>query len=290
MPLRLRLLPCLLLLGLPAPMAHAAINSLFASDNLLAWCIVPYDSLHRTPGQRMAMLQRLGLNQYVWDWRQEHLKDLPEEIAAAKRAGVRIRGVWLWVDERNDRVGQLGAANRLIIDTMKASGLPMEYWLGVHPNVFEGLDQAAAVKKGAEFAAYIREQVGPAGTVCLYNHGDWFGEPDNEIAIIQAAGPERLGLIYNLHHAEGQTDRFAALLPRMLPYLKAVNLNGINPGAKDSDIIPIGQGSLERGLIHELQQAGYRGPLGILGHTQGEDVEIVLGRNLVGLREIAAGR
>lgn len=279
-----------MLLGLLAPMTRATTDPLFSADNLLAWCIVPYDSLHRTPEQRMAMLQRLGISQYVWDWRQEHLKDLPAEIAAAQRAGIRMRGVWLWVDERSDPVGQLGAANRLIIDTVKGSGLPMEYWLGVHPNVFAGLDQAAAVKKGAELAAYIREQVGPAGTVCLYNHGDWFGEPDNEIAIIQAAGAERLGIVYNLHHAEGQTDRFAALLSRMLPYLKAVNLNGLNPGAKDSDIIPIGQGTLERGLIRELQQAGYRGPLGILGHTQGEDVEIVLGRNLVGLREIAAGR
>ena len=262
--------------------------SLFARENLLAWCIVPYDSLHRGPEQRMAMLQRLGFTQYVWDWRQQHIKDLPAEIAAARRHGIRMRGIWLWMDDRTDRVGQLSEPNRIIIDTVKKAELPMEYWVGFHANFFAGLNDAAAVQKGAAMISHLREQVGPAGSIFLYNHGDWFGEPDNEIKIIRAAGPERLGIVYNLHHAEGQTGRFAELLPRMLPYLKAVNLNGVNPGAKDSDIITLGQGKLEQGLIQSLVEAGYTGSLGILGHTEGEDVEVVLRRNLDGLRQMTA--
>lgn len=276
------------LLGLTA-MARAD-DTLFAPGNLLAWCIVPYDSQHRGPEERMAMLQRLGLTQYVWDWRPEHIKDLPEEIAAAGRHGIRLRGVWLWIDERTDGIDRLNTPNRVIIDTVRKTGRPMEYWVGFNANVFDGLDDEARVRKGAAIIRHLRDEVGPEGAVYLYNHGDWFGEPENEIRIIQAAGPERLGIIYNLHHAEGQLDRFATILARMLPYLKAVNLNGINPGAKDSDIVPLGRGTLERGLIRQLQAAGYTGPLGILGHTEGEDVERVLRRNLDGLREIAAGR
>jgi len=278
----------LVLLGLTA-MARAD-DTLFAPGNLLAWCIVPYDSLHRGPEERMLMLQRLGFTQYVWDWRPEHLRDLPEEIAAAGRHGIRLRGVWLWIDERTDGIGRLNTPNRVIIDTVRRTGRPMEYWVGFNANVFDGLDDEARVRKGAAIIRHLRDEVGPEGSICLYNHGDWFGEPDNEIRIIQAAGPERLGIVYNLHHAEGQLDRFATILARMLPYLKAVNLNGINPGAKDSDIVPLGRGTLERGLIRQLQAAGYTGPLGILGHTEGEDVERVLRRNLDGLREIAAGR
>lgn len=280
----------LLLMTWPAnSFAQSAGPSLFARENLLAWCIVPYDSLHRGPEERVAMLQRLGFSQYVWDWRQEHLKDLPAELAAARQHGIRMRGIWLWLDGRTDRVGQLNEPNRVIIDTVKKAELPMEYWVGFHVNFFAGLDDTAAVKKGAAMISHLREQVGPTGTICLYNHGDWFGEPDNQIKIIRTAGPERLGIVYNLHHAEGQVERFAELLPRMLPYLRAVNLNGINPGAKDSDIITLGEGALERGLIRALQQSGYTGSIGILGHTEGEDVEVVLRRNLDGLNRIAAG-
>lgn len=285
--------PILLLLLMIWPtssFAESAGPSIFSRENLLAWCIVPYDSLHRGPEQRLAMLQRLGFTQYVWDWRQEHIKDLSAEIKMAQAHGIRIRGAWLWMDERTDGVGRLNAPNRIIIDTVKQAGLPMEYWVGFNGNFFAGLDESAAVQKGAAMISYLREQVGLAGSICLYNHGDWFGEPANQIKIINAAGPERLGIVYNLHHAEGQTGRFAALLPRMLPYLKAVNLNGVNPDAKDSDIITLGQGKLERGLIRALVEAGYAGPLGILGHTEGEDVELVLRRNLDGLSKIASGR
>jgi sugar phosphate isomerase/epimerase len=266
-------------------------DALFAPANLLAWCIVPYDSRHRTPAERIAMLQRLGFTQYAWDWRQPHLKDLPEEIKLSRDAGVRIRAVWLWIDESTDRPGQLSAANRAVIDAVVQARLSVEYWVGFNANFFAGLDDAARVKKGAAMVEYLRQQASLTdGTVALYNHGDWFGEPDNEIKIIKAAGERGLGIIYNLHHAEGQLDRFADLLTRMRPYLRAVNLNGVRPGALDSEIIPLGQGTLERGLIRTLKASGYDGPIGILGHTEGEDVEEVLRRNLDGLRAIEAGK
>lgn len=64
---------------------------LVSRENLLAWCVVPYDSKHRGPVERVAMLKRLGLTQYVWDWRPEHLKDLPEEIRLSKEAGLTLK-------------------------------------------------------------------------------------------------------------------------------------------------------------------------------------------------------
>jgi hypothetical protein len=35
--------------------------SLFARDNLVAWCIVPFDDRDRSPRDRAAMLQRIGI-------------------------------------------------------------------------------------------------------------------------------------------------------------------------------------------------------------------------------------
>ena len=74
-------------------------ETLFAPDNLVAWCIVPFDSLKRGPLERVEMLRRLGIKQYAFDWRDEHLAGFPAEIAIAQEHGIRLRAVWIWIDE-----------------------------------------------------------------------------------------------------------------------------------------------------------------------------------------------
>lgn len=48
-------------------------KSLFARDNLVAWCIVPFDAKKRGPEERAAMLKRLGFTRFAYDWRAEHI-------------------------------------------------------------------------------------------------------------------------------------------------------------------------------------------------------------------------
>jgi sugar phosphate isomerase/epimerase len=260
-------------------------SSLFARDNLLAWCIVPFDNRERTPAERIAMLKRLGFTQYVWDWRQKHLKDLPEEIRLSRESGVRLRGIWLWIDGDVDKVGQLGEGNRAVIAAVNAARLPVEYWVGFNSNFLEGLDDAARVRRAAEMMAHLRDQAALSGsTVALYNHGDWIGEPDNQIKIIEAVGGSSVGMVFNFHHAHDMIAAFPQLLPRMLPHLKAVNLNGLKP--EGPKILPIGQGTHEREMIRLLRESGYAGPIGILGHVEDADVEDVLRRNLEGLQSL----
>lgn len=283
------LLPLVFCLGVSAaaaPGRNAA--GFFAPDNLIAWCIVPFDNLHRTPAERLAMLQRLGFTQYAWDWRQEHLKDLPAEIQASRQAGVRIRAVWLWVEGGSDAVGRLGAGNRAVIDQFAAANQPVEYWVGFHPNFFANQDEPARIRAAAEMMTYLRDEAARSGsTVAFYNHGDWIGEPDNQIKIIQAMRDPSIGIVFNFHHAHTMLDVYPALLGRMLPYLKAVNLDGIRP--EGPKILPIGQGTREQEMIRLLVQSGYRGPLGILGHVEDRDIEGVLRQNLDGLNAVAAG-
>jgi sugar phosphate isomerase/epimerase len=268
----------------PLPPSH---TSLFSQANLLAWCIVPFDNRHRSPAERIAMLKRLGFAQYAWDWRQNHLKDLPEEIRLSRKAGVRLRAIWLWIDGDSDKVGRLGEGNRAVMEAVNQAQLSVEFWVGFHPNYFGQLDEAARVRRGAEMIAYLRDQaVVSHSTVALYNHGDWIGEPDNEIKIIQAVGDPSVGMVFNFHHAHTMIDSFPNILPRMLPYLKAVNINGMRPGGPK--ILPIGQGTHERKMLHLLQQCGYAGPIGILGHVEDADVEDVLRANLEGLRVLTA--
>ena len=57
--------------------------------------------------------------------------------------------------------------------------------------------------------------------------GGWFGEPENQLAVIEHLKLKNVGIVYNLHHGHGHIDDFAAALARMKPYLLCLNLNGM---------------------------------------------------------------
>ena len=65
---------------------------LFAPDNLMAWCIVPFDAKKRGPEERAEMLKTLGLRRFAYDWRDEHLPtlDQPDRVAPQEHT---VRGL-----------------------------------------------------------------------------------------------------------------------------------------------------------------------------------------------------
>ena len=149
-------------------------------------------------------------------------------------------------------------------------------------------EQRRRVEAASSKLRPLAEEAAKIGcTLALYNHGGWFGEPENQVAIIESLkkqGVENVGMVYNLHHGHDQTGRLAETLKTAMPYLKAVNLNGMdpdpNPGARK--ILPLGQGSLDLALLKTIRDSGYKGPIGILGHTN-DDAEERLRDNLDGL-------
>ena len=60
-----------------------------------------------------------------------------------------------------------------------------------------------------------------------------------------------IGIIYNLHHGHGHLDRLEKVLPRMLPHLLFLNLNGMDIGgeAKGRKILPLGVGTEDVKLL-----------------------------------------
>ena len=48
----------------------------------------------------------------------------------------------------------------------------------------------------------------------------------------------------------------------------------------------IGQGNLEIEIIHLLVLLGYKGPFGVLGHVNNEDVALTLKQHLRGLQSL----
>lgn len=254
-------------------------------DNLLAWCIVPFDSVHRTPAQRISMLKDLGFKSYAYDWRNENLPEMEDEFRLAAENGIDVKAVWLWIDANADAPGKLSPANEQMLSIVENAGLRTQIWTGFHPNFFGGLSEADAVNKGVEMVGYLAERAGEIGcNVALYNHGDWFGDPENQVKIILGIPDREVGIVYNFHHAHDQLDRLPRLIEIMKPYLWVVNLNGMR--AEGPKILPIGSGDLEKEMIDRFVEAGFTGPFGILGHIEDADVKIILENNLQGLNSL----
>lgn len=254
-------------------------------SKVYAWCIVPYDSLQRSPAERMAMLKRLGIKKYAYDWRAEHLPQMAGELQLAAENGIEVIAVWMWIDNNSDSVEKLSDANEKVFSILETVGYKGQIWVGFNANFFDGLPEEEAVKKGAGMIGSLSKRATPLGCkVALYNHGDWFGEPENQIKIMKALPGADLGLIYNFHHGRGQIDAFPEMVDVMLPYLWSVNLNGVK--REGPEIMPIGSGDYEKGMIDLLLEKGYKGDFGILGHIEDKDVEGVLKANLEGLGRI----
>ncbi len=259
----------------PAP--HSRSN-IFDRDRLIAWCIVPFDAKKRGPDERAEMLARLGFKHFAYDWRAEHLPTFEQELAALKRHDISLDAIWF--------PGGLDKDGRFILDTLAKHQIRTQLWVtggGEAAKTPEEqrqkvIAEANRLRPIAEVAAKIGCSVG------LYNHGGWFGEPENQLAILEELKLPNVGIVYNQHHGHDHLARFPALLAKMKPHLFALNLNGmINEGdRKGQKVIPLGQGDLDLELLKTIRASGYQGPIGILGHTM-DDAEQRLQDNLDGL-------
>lgn len=256
---------------------------LYARDNLIAWCIVPFDSKKRSPEERAAMLERLGFRHFAYDWRAEHIPTFDAEIEALQRHHVSLDAFWV-------APGELNRESKLILETLSRHKVKAQLWvlLDFGQDKATGAEQERRVNAAVAKLKPLAEAANSAGcSIALYNHGGWFGEPENQIAILErlrAGGVQNVGLVYNLHHGHDHLERFPDLLRRMMPYLVALNLNGMDlSGDKEGrKILPLGQGALDLFLLRTIRDSGYHGPIGILGHTQ-DDAEERLRDNLDGL-------
>jgi sugar phosphate isomerase/epimerase len=258
-------------------------DSLIEKENLLAWCIVPFDAESRTPQERAEMLVDLGITHFAYDYRDEHIPSFREEIETLMDHHISLDAVWLWVDPQWEE--PLNSAGREIFDILRVTGTKTEIWLGLPDNAFEGLPDEESFSIAVKVVRQILQEALEIGcSIALYNHGGWFGEPDNLVRIIDIIGSDKVRIVYNFHHAHHQLDQFGENLELMLPYLSTININGMR--VEGPKIITLGEGDRELEMLRLIRASGYSGPIGIIGHTDGEDIRVVLERNLMGLEEL----
>ena len=260
--------------GIYAAGASRPVQSIFAKDNLVAWCIVPYDAAKRGPEERAQMLNRLGIQKVAYDWRAEHVPTFEEEILAYQKHHLEYFAFWDW----------------------HPSIAPLIKKYGIKPQIWKSFGAPAAgteeekVRAAAKALMPLVDQTRALGCkLGLYNHGGWGGEPKNLVAVCEylrkTAPADHVGIVYNLHHGHGHIKDFAESLTLMMPYLLCVNLNGMNTDAKPM-ILPLGKGEHEAKMLEIIAQSGYHGPIGILGHRPEVDAEKSLTENLQGLKQL----
>ena len=265
----------LLFLVLMVASASAGDLSMFQRDKLAAWCIVPFDSKKRGPVERAEMLNRLGITRLAYDWRDEHIPTFDAEVDAMKSHGIEI-SAW-WMSGAPDEKG------RKIFEVIERHKIHPQLWV-LYGEPKEG-DQAAKVKAVADQIRPVAEEAKRLGCqVGLYNHGGWFGEPENQMAIIKELGMPNVGMVYNFHHGHGHIAKFPELFAMMKPHLIALNLDGMVADGDQTGrkIIPVGAGDQEQKMIQTVADSGWNGPVGILCHLD-QDAERVLEGNLKGL-------
>ena len=259
-------------------------NKLFARDNLVAWCIVPFDARQRGPEARAEMLARLGITKLAYDWRAEHIPTFDEEIETLDRWGIELSAFWF--------PGALNDEAQAILDALERHKVHTELWVSMHGGEIECSPDEQLQRVQAHVKA-LRPIVDAAARIgCkvgLYNHGGWFGEPENQIEILKALDADNVGIVYNLHHGHGHISRFPELLEKMKPYLYCLNLNGMTEKGEETGnkILPLGMGEHDLALLRTIVKSGYAGPIGVLGHTM-DDAELTLRDNLDGLEWLAA--
>ena len=204
-------------------------SRLFARDNLIAWCIVPFDSKKRSPEDRAAMLQKLGFKHFAYDWRAEHIPTFDAEVQALKRHGIALDAFWVApASSTANRISSSTCSSATRSRPSSGSCSTLVLTRSTVPN------KSAGSRRQPPSSGRLPTRPAKIGcSLALYNHGGWFGEPENQIAIIErlkGRGVTNVGMVYNLHHGHDHLDRFPALLARTMPYLMAVNLNGMDPG------------------------------------------------------------
>ena len=260
----------------------AAAPDVFAKSNLVAWCIVPFDAKKRGPEERAQMLKRLEIKRFAYDYRAEHIPTFDAEVEATKRHGIELTAWWF--------PGALNEEARTILKVIERHKITPQLWvMGEGAATKDAAEQLERLKAEATRLRPIAETASRLGCkVGLYNHGGWFGEPENQIEIIELLrrdGVTNVGIVYNFHHGHDHIARFPEMFRRMRPYLLCVNLNGM---VKDGDkrgqkILHLAEGDQELAMLKVIRDSGWVGPVGIIDHRPETDSEETLKANLRGL-------
>ncbi len=253
----------------------------FRKENLVVWCIVPFDAKNRNPAERAKMVRELGLRRVAYDWRENHIPEFETEILEYEKNQIEFFAFWRWEDSMEPLI--------------KKYGIRPQIWENFRGQP-QGTDQEKLDEMVEQFLVTARKAKSLDLKFGIYNHGGWAGNPKNMVAacrlLREKHGLDNVGIVYNFHHGHEHIGDFANTIELLKPYLWCVNLNGmaepesVDPKTKANKIVPVGSGVHESRMIKLLIASGYDGPVGVLGHRKELDAQEAVQLNLDGLDSI----
>jgi len=166
-------------------------------ENLVAWCIVPFDSKNRSPAERIAMLKKLGFRRFAYDWRDNHVSSFEQEIRQCKEHGIEYTAFWGVHDKAFELFEKYDLHPQIWIMLPSPKG----------PSESEKVNQA--VKEILPIVERTKKMKCKLG---IYNHGGWGGEPGNMVAVCKQLHEKyqanHVGIVYNLHHGHEHIPNF----------------------------------------------------------------------------------
>ena len=257
-------------------------------DQLIAWCIVPFDKSQRGPQERAQMLVDLGMKHVAYDWRDEHISSWDEELNAYQEHGITLDAFWAPITTRRPLTDE--PHWQRILELLERHHVKTQLWVMLSDSLLDGVPEDQKTTHAVGILAPVVLKAAQAGCqIELYNHGGWFGDGENQIRVVEALhaqGLKNVGVVYNFHHGHEHIEDFKSRMRRLLPYLAAVNLNGMDKGGPK--ILAIGLGKHEKEMLQTLVELGYEGPYGILNHQHDVDAKQGLQANLTGLEAVLA--
>lgn len=228
------------------------------------------------------MLERLKFKRLAYDYRAEHVPTFDTEVETMQKHGIEVTAWWF--------PGTLNDEAKKILDVIARHKITPQLWVtgGGAPTKNEE-EQQQRVQAEAKRIRPIAEAAAKLGCkVALYNHGNWFGEPENQLAILKELNLPNVGLVYNFHHGHEHIARFPELFKQMQPHLFALNINGMASGGdkEGKKILTLGDGTEELAMLKVVKASGWQGPVGILDHRPETDSEETLRGNLAGLEKL----
>lgn len=246
------------------------------------WCIIGFDSKNRGVEERIAMLKELGITKYGYNRGNGKYDEMEEEFQLARENDIEITSVFLWLNAKRDSLGKLSPSNEKLLNNLMGSEHKPTIWVSFSDNYFKDISQRKSVALAVKMIQDVKKRTDALGCkLALYNHRGWFGNPMNQLKVLEKLKDKSISMVFNFHHAREYVKDFSEIAPKITPYLSYVNLSGVN--AEGPEIVTLGEGTFELQLIKQLLDQGYKGPWGILGHVKTEDVQAVLERNIAGL-------
>jgi sugar phosphate isomerase/epimerase len=249
------------------PSAHAAnpAPAFFAFDNGVG------HSTGWTAERQAALLARLGYDGIGLSGIERF-----DERAAAFRAA-RLRVFSVYVGLAADPNAPVPARLLAALPALGAQGT--DVWLTVPRKTADPAPIVANIQALAEAAA--RHGV----RIVLYPHkGHHTATAEDALALVRAVARPNVGLTLNLAHelAAGHAARLGEIVRTIAPHIMLVSINGADPTGGWPELIrPLDAGRFDvRGLLRQLAEASYRGPIGLQCYNIPLEPETHLSRSI----------